>query len=142
MRVFMLWLILAASAVPAASQGLPQTVPEAVGLSSSRLQRLDAVMQGIRGQAPCVGIVTILVRNGRVAELAAYRTTRHRGHAPMEKHDLPHRVEDKGRYQCRGHDAGRGGTARPQRSGRDVHSLLQEDDGHRRAAGRAIPDSR
>ena len=85
MRVFMLWLILAASAVPAASQGLPQTAPEAVGLSSSRLQRLDAVMQEYVDRHRVSGIVTILVRNGRVAELAAYGQRDIEANAPMQK---------------------------------------------------------
>jgi CubicO group peptidase (beta-lactamase class C family) len=85
MRVFMFWLALAASAVPAASQGLPPTSPEAVGLSSSRLQRLDRVMQEYVDTQRVSGLVTILVRNGKVAELAAYGKRDVEANAPMQK---------------------------------------------------------
>jgi CubicO group peptidase (beta-lactamase class C family) len=85
MRVFILGLTLLAVAAPAASQGLPTTSPEAVGLSSARLQRLDKVMQDYVDTHRVSGVVTIVVRNGKVAELAAFGKRDIEANAPMQK---------------------------------------------------------
>jgi CubicO group peptidase (beta-lactamase class C family) len=85
MRAFAFWLVLSISAVPAASQSLSPTSPEAVGISSSRLQRLDAVMQAYVDKHRVSGVVTILVRSGRVVELAAYGKRDIEANAPMQK---------------------------------------------------------
>jgi hypothetical protein len=47
-----------------------QTVkPESVGLSSSRLERLDKVMQQYVERGSFAGIVTLIARQGQVAHL-------------------------------------------------------------------------
>jgi CubicO group peptidase (beta-lactamase class C family) len=84
-RVLILWLTLVASAAPAGSQGLPTAAPEAVGFSSSRLQRLDAVMRDYADRDRVSGLVTVVVRNGKVAELAAYGRRDIEANAPMQK---------------------------------------------------------
>lgn len=85
MRLLVLCFILTISASPAASQSLPSASPESVGLSSARLQRLDAVMQDAVDKRRVAGVVTILVRNGKVAELAAYGKRDIEANAPMQK---------------------------------------------------------
>jgi len=72
MRAFILCLILAWPAAPAVAQGLPTARPEAVGFSTSRLERLHTVMQQYVDRQRVSGLVTIIVRNGKVAELRAY----------------------------------------------------------------------
>jgi len=46
--------------------------PESVGLSSARLQRLDAGMQRYVDRGQVAGLVTVLARHGRVAHLGVY----------------------------------------------------------------------
>ena len=85
MRALVLCLTLAGLAAPAASQGLPATTPEAAGLSTSRLQRLHAVMQDYVDRHRVSGLVAIVVRGGKVAELAAYGKRDIEANAPMQK---------------------------------------------------------
>jgi CubicO group peptidase (beta-lactamase class C family) len=53
-------------------QELPNAVPESVGLSSERLARLDAAMQAEVDAGRKAGIVTLVVRHGKVAHLKAF----------------------------------------------------------------------
>ena len=64
MRASILCLILASAAAPAVAQGLPTAPPEAVGLSTPRLERLHTVMQQYVDRQRVSGLVTIIVRNG------------------------------------------------------------------------------
>jgi CubicO group peptidase (beta-lactamase class C family) len=84
MRSVILSLLLTAYAVPALPQGLPEASPEALGLSAARLQRLDAVMQDYVDRRRVSGIVTVVVRNGKVAQLAAYGKRDVEANAPMK----------------------------------------------------------
>lgn len=54
---------------PVWSQGLPTTSPEAVGLSSERLQRIAATVQREIDNQHIAGAVTLVARKGRVAWL-------------------------------------------------------------------------
>src|SRR5262245_58618861 len=84
MRSVILSLLLTAYAVPALPQGLPEASPEALGLSAARLRRLDAVMQDYVNRHRVSGIVTIVVRDGKVAQLAAYGKRDIEANAPMK----------------------------------------------------------
>jgi CubicO group peptidase (beta-lactamase class C family) len=48
------------------------TCPESVGLSSSRLKRVDAAMQGYIDRGQLAGMVTVLARHGKVAQVGVY----------------------------------------------------------------------
>jgi CubicO group peptidase (beta-lactamase class C family) len=85
MRAFILSLLLAWPAAHAVAQGLPTAPPEAVGLSTPRLERLHTVMQQYVDRQRLSGLVTIIVRNGKVAELAAYGKRDIEANAAMQK---------------------------------------------------------
>ncbi len=69
---------------PARAQGLPTAVPESVGLSSERLDRLSRTMQASIDQQRAAGLVTIVVRQGKVAQLAAYGKRDIEANKPMK----------------------------------------------------------
>ncbi|MFC1693136.1 serine hydrolase domain-containing protein [Candidatus Latescibacterota bacterium] len=53
-------------------QGLPSAVPEDVGLSSERLNRISKVLQEFVDQKKISGMVTLVARHGKVAHLEAF----------------------------------------------------------------------
>lgn len=59
-------------------QALPRVQPEAVGLSSERLQRLSDVFQGYVDDGELAGAVALVARQGKVAYLEAF------GHRDLE----------------------------------------------------------
>ena len=54
------------------SAGLPVVDPEAVGLSTERLSRIDAVMENHVAEQKIAGGVTLLARHGKIAHLGVY----------------------------------------------------------------------
>ena len=52
--------------------GLPMAAPEAVGLSTERLSRIDKVMAAHIAQQKIAGGVTLLARHGKIAHLGVY----------------------------------------------------------------------
>ncbi len=58
--------------VSAFSHQLPMVEPEAVGLSTERLSRIDKVMEAHIAQQKIAGGVTLLARHGKIAHLGAY----------------------------------------------------------------------
>ncbi len=62
--------------VSAFSHELPMVEPEAVGLSTERLSRIDKVMEMHVAQQKIAGGVTLLARHGKIAHLGAYRKFR------------------------------------------------------------------
>jgi CubicO group peptidase (beta-lactamase class C family) len=67
-----------------AAQGFPTASPESLGLSQERLDRLSKSMQGYIDAQRDAGIVTIVVRQGKVAQLAAYGKRDIEANAPMK----------------------------------------------------------
>lgn len=63
-----LWVL----TVSAFSHELPMVEPEAVGLSTERLSRIDKVMEMHVNQQKIAGGVTLLVRHGKIAHLGTY----------------------------------------------------------------------
>lgn len=57
--------------------------PESVGLSSERLARLDAFMQGYIDRKEVAGVVTLVARHGKVAHLSAQGYRDKENQAPM-----------------------------------------------------------
>jgi CubicO group peptidase (beta-lactamase class C family) len=71
---------------PAAKDsGIATASPESLGFSSARLERLHAKMQQQVDQKQLAGIVTLLARHGKVAELRAYGKKDLASGAPMAK---------------------------------------------------------
>ena len=58
--------------VSAFSHELPIVVPEAVGISTERLSRVDKVMEKYVAQQEIPGGVTLLARHGKIAHLGTY----------------------------------------------------------------------
>ena len=74
--VVSLLLSLAACAAAGASvvsaQGLPRGRPDQLGFSAPRLARIDSVMRQFVDSGRVAGVVTLVARHGRVAQLGAY----------------------------------------------------------------------
>ena len=77
-------LLVVFAATCAVAQGFPQAAPESVGVSSERLDRLSKVMQQFIDQRRAAGIVTIVVRDGKLVQLAAYGKRDIEAGAPMQ----------------------------------------------------------
>lgn len=78
-----------ASLAPAfAVADLPMVRPETVGLSSERLEHIDALMQAEVDAGRKAGVVTMIVRNGRVAQLKAYGQADIEAGVPMRTDSL------------------------------------------------------
>ena len=78
--------ILALLVVPALRAEAPLPVaPESVGLSSERLQRLEAGMQRYVDEGRVAGLVTLVMRNGRIVHHAAYGKADREAGLPMKK---------------------------------------------------------
>ncbi len=71
-RRAVLVLALAFCSLPLWPQKLPTARPEAVGLSSARLERIDRLMAEYVEQGRLVGAVTLIARKGKVAHLGAH----------------------------------------------------------------------
>jgi CubicO group peptidase (beta-lactamase class C family) len=64
--------LLLSLASTALAQGLPRGRPDQLGFSAQRLARIDSVMQQYADSGRVAGVVTLVVRHGRVAQLGAY----------------------------------------------------------------------
>ena len=75
-------LLLVAPQAPLA-QGLTVAVPESVGMSSERLERLTAALQGYVDEDRLAGAVTIVARRGKIAYMEAVGYRDRESGAPM-----------------------------------------------------------
>ena len=57
---------------PILSQELPTAMPEEVGLSSERLERISRVMQEHVDRGDVPGVVTLVARRGKIVHLKAF----------------------------------------------------------------------
>ena len=71
--------------------GVPAAEPEAVGMSSERLDRLDRVMQGYIDRNEVAGVVTLVARRGKVVHFSALGQRDVEAGAPMT-HDAVFRI--------------------------------------------------
>ena len=71
--------------------GVPAAAPEAVGMSSARLDRLDRVMQGYIDRNEVAGVVTLVARRGKVVHFSALGQRDVEAGAPMT-HDTIFRI--------------------------------------------------
>ncbi len=65
-------LLTLAHAGTALGQGLPADQPERLGFDAERLSRIDQVMQQYVDEGQVAGVVTLVLRHGRVAQAGAY----------------------------------------------------------------------
>ena len=65
------------------AQGLPAAVPESVGMSSERLERLTAALQGYVDDGRLAGAVAIVARRGKIAYMEAVGYRDKESGAPM-----------------------------------------------------------
>ena len=70
----LLWsvVLVAALAGPLAAQSLPLAAPEQVGMSKDRVDRIRSVMQDYVDRGKIAGVVTVVVRAGKVAVFDTY----------------------------------------------------------------------
>lgn len=71
--------------------GLPTAAPADVGLSASRLDRLDRVMQGYVDREEVAGVVSLVARRGKVVYFSAFGYRDREREAPM-RHDTLFRI--------------------------------------------------
>jgi CubicO group peptidase (beta-lactamase class C family) len=67
-----LFLILVLTYLSVCGQGLPLALPEEVGLSSERLNRIETVMKAYIADGKIPGVVTLVARHGKVAYFKAF----------------------------------------------------------------------
>jgi CubicO group peptidase (beta-lactamase class C family) len=58
--------------IPSSGQGFPTTRPEAVGLSSPRLNRITTYMQHYVEEKKITGVVTLVARHGKIAHYESF----------------------------------------------------------------------
>ena len=73
---------------PLLAQHLPGAPPESVGLSSERLERIDAALERDLASGRRVGAVVAIVRHGKVAYLRAFGQANRERQAPMRTDHL------------------------------------------------------
>ncbi len=90
--IFTLLLISVCIAFPSlakdTSKGFPLVKPEAVGLSSERLERIDTVLKADVDQGKINGAVLLVARKGRIAYFKNFGTRDAEKKLPMEKDSL------------------------------------------------------
>jgi len=78
---------------------MQQCIPESVGLSSHRLQRLDAAMQSYVDEGILAGLVTLIARRGQIAHLKSYGYADTEAEMPMPT-DAIHRIASMTKPIC------------------------------------------
>jgi CubicO group peptidase (beta-lactamase class C family) len=69
----------------ALGQGLPSATPESLGMSAERLQRLSAAMKQAVDEGQVSGLVTLVMRKGKVAHFQSFGELDREKHVPMPK---------------------------------------------------------
>ena len=76
---------LALTCLPATAKDLPVVQPEKVGLSSSKLEKVDKVVEGLVASNRIAGATVIILRHGRVAYFKAFGEMDRERKKPMRK---------------------------------------------------------
>lgn len=76
---------LALTCLPATAKDLPVVQPEKVGLSSSKLEKVDKVVEGLVASNRIAGATVIILRHGRVAYFKAFGEMDRERKKPMQK---------------------------------------------------------
>jgi CubicO group peptidase (beta-lactamase class C family) len=91
MRTFLAAFFLITGFLPAShlrAQRLPEASPEAVGLSSERLQRIDETFQTHVSEGHIAGAVGMVIRDGKVAYLSQWGMRDREAGDPLEPDDI------------------------------------------------------
>lgn len=83
LRRLLVPLFLVFALVPALAQELPTATPEEVGMSAAGLQRLSAAMQRYVDEERVAGIVTLVIRDGKIAHLGSFGRLDREQRTPM-----------------------------------------------------------
>jgi CubicO group peptidase (beta-lactamase class C family) len=67
------------------AQGSPNATPESLGMSTERLQRLSAAMKQAVDDGQVAGLVTLVMRKGKVAHFQSFGELDREQHVPMPK---------------------------------------------------------
>ena len=87
--LFFIALFISACTVSVAfAQGLPTTIPEAVGLSSERLSRIDTVLKADIEKGTTSGAVVLVARGGKIAYFKSFGMRDKEKGLPMEKDSI------------------------------------------------------
>ena len=81
-------LSLSTSLAALAAQPLPTATPEAVGMSTERLQRVDRFIERLQRENKLAGAVTLIARHGKVVSLKAHGFADLEGRRAMRADDL------------------------------------------------------
>lgn len=73
---------------PALAETLPNAVPEAVGLSSDRLGRIDAALTADIAEGKIEGAVVLIARKGKIAYFKNFGMRNRESGLPMEKDSI------------------------------------------------------
>jgi CubicO group peptidase (beta-lactamase class C family) len=73
---------------PALAETLPSTVPEAVGFSSERLNRIDATLMADIDKGKIEGAVLLVARKGKIAYFKNFGMRNKEADLPMEKDSI------------------------------------------------------
>ena len=92
--------------VPAFSHELPMVEPEAVGLSTDRLSRIDTVMEKHIAEKKIAGAVTLVARHGKIAYIGAHGMMDVEAEKTDEaRYAFPDRIDDETDHMRRCDDA-------------------------------------
>ena len=71
--------------VSALAQGQPNATPESIGMSGERLHRLSTAMKQAVDEGQVAGLVTLVMRKGKVAHFQSFGELDREKHVPMPK---------------------------------------------------------
>lgn len=78
-------LVAVLSALAAFAQPLPMSTPDKEGLSAERLKRMHAALESATRNGKKAGVVSMIVRNGKIADWKVYGSKDLESKQPMEK---------------------------------------------------------
>lgn len=87
-RLLITCLAVVFAAVAVQAESFKQTKPEKVGISSERLEKLDAIMQGIIDRNEVAGINVLIARHGKIAHFESYGWNNIEDMKPMKEDSL------------------------------------------------------
>ena len=105
-RILVYILFLSVLTLPVFSQDFPVVEPEAAGLSTERLSRIDKVIEKHIAEQKIAGGVILIARHGKIALSRCLRYDGCRGRKTDDaRHHVPYCVNDQADYECRCDDA-------------------------------------
>ena len=84
-RTVLVALLACLVATHALAQTLPAAAPDTVGLSAARLERLKAAVQAHVGRGDIGGVITLVMRDGKLAHVETYGKADIEKNVPMRK---------------------------------------------------------